>query len=777
MVHLILFLSNKIHTINLTRMNYHKTTAGIFAVIIIFCLGMTESSLQAQELAAVRLLDKSTNMPITGATYQYGNQSGQSDEKGIIEFNIEEGLDMVLSHVGYGKWELSALALKSVINSGVSYKESIAVNLYPVTVIALRPSLDDSESLSLDYEEKMAYDGGAILNQTPAINSIRKSGAFGFDPVLRGFKYDQLNIVLNGAQSATAACPNRMDPPTSQMAPNMMDRIEVLKGPHAMRYGGTVGGTINFIPAPLRFSEQGNVYGRLSGGYDSNGNILRSEGLIGFSGNGYDLGIFAAWSQGNDYETGDGQMIMASFKRGNFGSNLGLKISKNQQLRLSLSRNIARDVDFPALPMDLRKDDTWMFNARHDISLSKSHLKSWNTTIYGSFVDHMMDNYSKTLDPRMVNAETNANTRNYGGRTEGVWKFENANLFSGFDIRIEGAEGTRTREFLMGPNAGNIVYDNPWQNGQISKAGVFGEYHLHHKQFEWIFSGRLELNVSEIKNAEPEFTEVYDETSSTQINPNLSVGGIKSLKNDISIGFWLARAQRSAGLTERFINYFPVGQDPYEMLGNPQLDPEVNNQLDLTFEWKTPTTVIDLDIFVSYLQDYISSVIDTTLSPRMPMSPGVRQFINIDQVFKTGFEISWSQRITKGLFHQFSMAYTYGQDLELDEPLPEIAPLDLRYRLYGNYVKNKLKPEISFRYVLKQSRISSSFGETETPAFTVVDFKISYQVVRIFGMTAGIQNLFNQNYYEHLNRSIRGSAVPIYAPGRNFYLSVNFNFM
>ncbi len=756
-------------------MNYNKTISCIIAVFIVFHL--ITSEIFAQESDAFRLLDQSTNMPIVGATFQYGNQSGQSDEKGTIKFNLKEEIDMVLSHVSYGKWKLSSSALRSAIGSGVSYKESSAVNLYPVTIIALRPAIDETETLSLDYEEKMAYDGGALLNQIPAINSIRKSGAFGFDPVLRGFKYDQLNIVLNGAQSATAACPNRMDPPTSQMAPNMMDRIEVLKGPHAMRYGGTVGGTINFIPASLRFSDQNQIYGRLSGGYDGNGNIIRSEGMLGFSGNGYDLGIFTAWSQGSDYKTGDGQIIKANFTRGNFGSNLGLKLSKNQQIRLSVSNNLARDVDYPALPMDLRKDDTWMFNARHDITVNKDHLKSWNTTVYGSFVDHLMDNYSKILDPRMVNAETHANTRNYGGRTEGVWEFSKAKLFSGFDIRIEGADGTRTREFMMGPNAGKIVNDNVWQNGQISKTGIFGEYHISKYHFEWILSGRLELNISGIDDSAPEFTEIYDETSSTQINPSLSIGGIKSFENDISLGFWLGRAQRSGGLTERYINYFPVGQDPYEMIGNPMLDPEVNNQLDLTLGWNTTVTAIDIDVFVSYLQDYISSVIDTTLSPRMPTSPGVRQFVNIDQAFKTGFELSWSQKIIQGLYHQLSMAYTYGQDLELAEPLPEIAPLDFRYKLMGTYFKNKLKPEIAFRYVLKQSRISTEYGETETPAFTVVDLKLSYHALKFLGMTVGIQNLFNQNYYEHLNRSIRGSAIPIYAPGRNFYVSLNFNFM
>ena len=725
----------------------------------------------------IRLLDQTSSLPIMGATYQYADQSGISDQDGAIEFTFVENEEMAFSHVGYGEWTLSEEALLSAILSRVIYRESKNVNLYPVTVIALRPKFDEAETLDLDFQDRMAHDGGALLAQTPVISTIRKAGNYGFDPVLRGFKYDQLNIVLDGAQGATAACPNRMDPPTSQMAPNMMDRIEVLKGPHALRYGGAFGGTINFIPAPLRFSDQLNTYGRLSGGYDSNGEVMRSEGLLGFSGQRYDLGLFASWAQGNDYEAGDDRVVQADFLRSSFGANLGVKLSDNQQLRIAATRNLARDTDFPALPMDLREDDTWLFNARHDISFKTGSLKSWNTSLFGSLVDHLMDNLLKPLDPRMLNAETLAKTRNYGGRTESIWGFGKGSLYAGLDLRIEGAEGTRVREFLMGPNEGKVFNDNAWQNGQIMKTGLFAEYHIVGNGFQWVLSGRVEMNNSDIKDPDDKFTQIYPETEASDINPSVSVGGIKTLKNGIALGLWLGRAQRSGGLTERFINYFPVGQDPYEMLGNPLLDPEVNNQADLTFEWKTKHTAFNLDLFAGYMQNFISSVIDTTIAPRLPTSPGVRQFLNIDQAFKAGFELSWSQKLFAGLQHQFSVAYTYGQDLEREEPLPEIAPLDLRYSLMGSYLKNKLRPEITFRHVIEQSRVSMEYGETITPAFTLLDAKVSYRVHPRFGMAAGVQNLFDETYYEHLNRSVRGTPDPIYAPGRNFFVSITVDFM
>ena len=746
---------------------------GLLAALMIAVF--TLSSI-AQGTDQIKLLDKENALPIVGATFIYGDQNGTSDEKGLVRFEFRQGLSMELSHISYGQWSWTDLEVERLIAEAVFYRQAITVNLYPVTVIALRPDVVPGEEVKLDYREQLAHDGAAVLNQNPALNSIRKGGNYGFDPVFRGFKYDQLNIVLNGAQSATAACPNRMDPPTSQMAPNMLDRIEVLKGPHALRYGTGFGATINFIPSKLRLTEVKDIYGRFSSGYEGNGSVFRNEAKLAFTGEKHEVALFGSWSQGNDYEAGNGQTIAADFNRGSFGTNMGFSLSDDNQLRLSVIYNVARDADFPALPMDLRDDDTWLFNARHDITFNKQNLSSWNTTLFASFVDHLMDNLLKPLDPRMLNAQTNATTNNFGGRTEGVWNFGTSNLFAGADFRREEAEGIREREFLMGPNAGQVIIDNPWQDSYISKTSVFGEYHFKPKAYQFVVSTRFELNSADINEPTDEFVQTNGDPSVTQFNPSLSLGAIKSIGKEVTMGLWLARAQRSAGLTERYINFFPVGQDPYELVGNPQLSPEVNNQMDITLQWSKTHTSINIDVFAGYLQDYISSLIDPDLSPRLPMSPGVRRYINIEDAFKTGFEFSWTQQLLLDLQHQLGIAYTYAQDLERDEPLPEIAPLDFRYVLAGNYIDGRLKPELMFRHVLEQNRVSTEFGETTTPSFSLLDVKVAFQLSKSASITAGVNNLFDESYYEHLSRSVRGNNLPIFAPGRNAFASVNFVF-
>ena len=330
----------------------------------------------------------------------------------------------------------------------------------------------------------------------------------------------------------------------------------------------------------------------------------------------------------------------------------------------------------------------------------------------------------------------------------------------------------------MGPMQGTSVTDNAWQHGVIYKTGVFAEYHFSKKGWKIIASGRLENNVANAKEITEEFVEIYTDTKTSEINPSFSIGTVKKLNKGISIGLWLGRTQRSGSLTERYINYFAVGQDSYELLGNPNIKQEINNQSDVTFQFKKGKTSLNIDGFVSFLQNAISSSIDTSLTPNIPSSPGVRRYENIDKAFKTGAELIWRQEWVPGLNHEVSLAYTYGQDLSRNEPLPEIAPLDMRFSLYGDFFTSYFLPELNLRHVIKQKRVSSEYGETTSPNFTLLDISIASRISQVFSVSVGVKNILGTTYYEHLNRSVSGSdGLPIYEPGRSFLVSLNLNFL
>ena len=160
----------------------------------------------------------------------------------------------------------------------------------------------------------------------------------------------------------------------------------------------------------------------------------------------------------------------------------------------------------------------------------------------------------------------------------------------------------------------------------------------------------------------------------------------------------------------------------------------------------------------------------------MATSPGVRRYLNVDDAFKTGFELNFQQRLSTHFSHNLQVAYTYGKDLVLNAPLPEIAPLDLRYSFRAHALENKLNAGINLRYVLAQERVSEAFGEGTTPGFTLLDLDVSYLITEKIMVKTGAQNLLDETYYEHLSRPIGVNKTPLYSPGRNFFLMVSVKF-
>lgn len=733
----------------------------------------------AQELTSkIQLVWQQDELPIPDAYYSYGTVQGVSDANGFISITFVKALPMVVSHIGFGSIQIEPASVEAAIQTQKLFINRTNRMLAPVTVIALHPTTANVANVELDYQNQMAHDAGNLSRMTPLIAGIRKSGSYGTDPVIRGFKYEQIAVVQDGLQTAGAACPNRMDPPSSQIVMNMMEQVEVLKGPFALRYGNALGGTINFVSPPIHYGVKPSLFGRLSTGYESNGGILRTEGMGGVTGKFHHIKLFGSYSKGDDYSDGNGNKVSSAFSRGSFGGLFALKVSQKQEFAFSVARNFARDSYFPSLPMDLRSDDTWMLNARHTWNYNDEVFKSLSTNAYASLVDHFMDNRLKVMNPRTMDAETDAKNRSYGFRTEALFAKNAYKLYAGLDFKIEEAEGTRVRYMLTGPMTGKVFNDNAWQHGRIQKAAFFMEYSLKAAKHLFTASARLEANHGELLDPASEFLKVYPDPSVVQLNPSLSTGMSWFLNHRLTVSAWLARAQRSAGISERYINYFPIGLDPYEILGNPALKPEVNNQADVELKFATANTKLSLNAFASYLQQFIASVIDTSLTPRIASSPGVRRMLNLDKALMAGTELNINQVITTYLKANFDMAFVYGENLDNKSPLPEIPPLDLRLSLIGSVLNAKLQPEVSVRYVIQQDRIAPEVGETVSPEFMLLDVGLTYHINKYLRANCGVQNVLDVAYYEHLSRVMKTTPPsPLYAPGRNFYVSLNFSVM
>ncbi len=747
-----------------------KNICNSFLLITVLLFFFTTQLFGQQTL---RILDLQSGQPIAGASFRTGQAKGQSDQNGTIHF-ASAGPTLEITHIGYVLVKLTGTELRLALQNGtVELQPADEVLLNPVTVFAIKGKAA-KDDMKLSNGEWIQHDAGQVLLQIPGFSAMRKSGAFGLDPVFRGFKLDQINVLTNGAMTSLAACPNRMDPPTSQVLVSQVEQVDILKGPHNFRFGPVSGAVINFKTAAPEFTGVSRAFGRVNTGLESNGEIFRTEGVVGMRNVKMQIAGLGSWSKGGNYTDGNDSIIPAGFQRGSAGLQADFNVRGKNVLSFSAIRSFARDVDFPTLMMDLITDDSWMVQAEYKAKPNRKTVKGWNTQVYASFVDHLMGNTLRPEAGKMADAETAVNTTVAGGRTEWIFKTRSVELFAGLDLKHEQEDGNRVRSNVrMGPMKGKTIIDTVWQDSYITRGGMFAEWHKQLQQYKLVISGRLDAVQGDSRNPSSVFSSIYPETQKTDINPSLSIGMSRNWTRRWYSGLWLGRGLRSAGIPERFINAMQIGIDPYELLGNPQLRAEANNQADVIIGYKSAATAVQWNGFASRVTNYITGV--KTNIPSRFGAPGTRKYINLDKADLYGFEFSWTQLWLPQLQQQCTMAYTHGKNVVTGEALPQIAPFDLLYSMEAKLLNGKLLPYGQLRWVAAQKRIAQDFGEPETGEFTVISLGIKSEPLKNLQFTASVNNLFDRAYREHLSRFIRPS-LPLNSTGRSLAVMVSYSF-
>lgn len=635
-----------------------------------------------------------------------------------------------------------------------------------VKIIKIATGDKNRSKISTSNTDLLNHDAGKFLNSIPEISGIKKAGNYATDPVLRGFKYEQLNVVIDGAANAVNACPSRMDPAVSQVNMNMVQEAEIFKGPYHFRNGNSFGGTINFITLKPVFTENPTVGGRISTGFESNGNIFRNEAFTEFTTKKMVWNLFGSYQKGDAYKDGNGNEVRSAFLRYNIGTKGSFKWNENNITTLQVNTNQGRDVQFAALQMDLIYDKTWMYQLKHLAEFKNSFYNQFDFNSYYSVVDHSMG----TADRTMV---SDVKSVTFGGRGELKKTWNNNVLFTGFDYKHEAAENLRmVMPMMMGmkPREGSA-----WQDSEVSQMGWFGEYQYRFPDAKLTASARIDYNSSDAKKPSNLFQNLYGDPSAENWNSNFSLGYSRSLGQDSQIALWAGRAQRSGSLTELYINLFAVGNDNYEVLGNPHLKPETNNQADLIYTFSREKIFVQANVFYAYLENYISGVIRPDIMPSTMKAPGVRQMQNLGHAMKAGFESRVNWQVLPKLRSEMAVAYTYAEDLDTKQPLPEIFPLDFRWKIQAN-----LSPVIiavNYRYSAAQNRVAEAFGELKTPNFSLFNVNLKYNVFRNAAIDAEVSNVFDNAYAEHLNRTLstdRNSRI--LERGRSFNLGFTYSF-
>ncbi len=646
--------------------------------------------------------------------------------------------------------------------------------------------------VSNNYDEKIVQPKNVadLFNNINGF-SVIKRGNYAIDPSFRGAQYEQLNIQYDGGTKAMHACPNRMDPITTHIIPEEISKIEIIKGPYTVRYGATFGGIVNLVTQKPDYEDYG-LHGKVSGGYESNGNSLVNLVQLQYIQDKYDIVANAGYRDFGNYEDGNGTEIPSSFRSTDYGIKLGYNFSEDQRLQAHWRQSFGRDVLHAALPMDTEYDNSSILSLDYTLDNIGKTIKSLTVKAYYSYVDHLMTN-DKRPSFMMMEAASAVDAVTAGGKIELNWKpFEKLNIFSGLDALHIARNGGRTR--LVKVMNGNPLptpmefNDKVWQDSYITDIGVFTEakYNL---GANTIFTAGLRYDnvVSDIQDPEDDFAAMYNLEKRTEHN----VSGTVSVKKRVSDKFTLeaayGRGVRSANMIERFINHFTVGQDPYEYIGNPDLKAEVNNQFEIGFKGNEPlkngfnSFKYETSFYYSFFENYIVGIVDESLTRKFnpmlePTNPKV--FRNLDEAYKTGFEVMAQIDFLNHYYFKSEFSYVYAKNKDLEESLPLTPPLTTRLSLGIN--KSKYWANVQYNLVSKQDHISRSFGETATDGYQTLDIRLGVKPIKNMTLGVAVINAFDEAYSNHLNFSFTNQtdlgSIPITEPGRNFSAFLQYKF-
>ncbi|WP_370391673.1 TonB-dependent receptor domain-containing protein [uncultured Winogradskyella sp.] len=621
--------------------------------------------------------------------------------------------------------------------------------------------------------------------------SVVKRGNYAIDPSFRAAQYEQLNVQYDGGTKALHACPNRMDPVTTHIIPEEITKIEIVKGPYTVRYGPTFGGIVNLVTQkPNAFANGFN--GKISSGYETNGDNTVNLVQLGYTEDAYDvLGTFGYRDFGN-YEDGSAVEIPSSFRSLDYGLKVGYNLSDNERIQAQWRQSFGRDVLHAGLPMDTEYDNSSIASIDYKKSVDNRRIKTITGKVYYSFVDHLMTN-KRRPSFMMTEASTPVEATTIGGKFELEWETsEKLTLFSGVDAMHIARDGTRTR--LVKAMNGNPLpmpmtfTDKVWQDSYITDLGVFTEanYQLNNSTV-FTLGMRYDQVISDIKDPEDDFAALYDLDKRTEHNFSGTLSVKKQVSDNVVLQAAYGRGVRSANMIERFINHFNIGQDPFEYIGNPNLKAEVNNQFEIGFLGKAPlqngfnALTYEASFYYSFFENYIVGIIDETKTRKfMPMAQpqNPKVFRNLDEAYKTGFELMAKLEFLDDYFFKTELAYVYAQNRDLNESLPLTPPLTTRFSI--GFEKPKFWANAVLNIVSQQDEIAPSFGEVVTPGYETLDLRCGATILKDFTLGLAALNVFDVAYNNHLNFSFVNQSgfgrTPITDPGRNLAVFLQYQF-
>ncbi len=615
--------------------------------------------------------------------------------------------------------------VSEVVVTGAPYVVSIQSTTTSVNVIK-RDELDLSPSAGL----------GDVLAHLPGIRSSF-FGPGASRPVIRGLAGPRVQVLTNGIGQIDASGIS----PDHQVAsdPQEAERIEVLRGPSALAYGGSaIGGIVNVIDHRISPIFETGLHGRTlaSGSSVDEGRQLSGEVGVGFGG-GFTLNVDGVHRRSDDYEVpvAPGKVANSYSDLDAYGAGLSYVAAKGWG-GLSIKRT----------------DSDYGVAAEADVSIG---LKQTRVDARGA-LDIDLGPFEKI--------KFAAGYADYTHTEFEAGEIGTVFLSKGEEARIELVQRARNGwQGAFGVQALHRNFDAIGEEALIPKtiideAGIFTLQRLDREA--WGVEGGLRLDTRKLESARGarKFT-----------NLSGSMGIFARPAEGVFLGLSLSRTSRAPSEEELFSRGAHPATGAFEV-GDATLRREVSYSADATVHYEGNGWSVDLH---GYYVDY-DNFIDLVPTGAVDAESGFPMFAYLQtgaEFYGSEIEVGrtvW-QAGDRSLRLEATADYVHG-DTDAG-PVVRLPPWSVTAR--GIYEGRGWTGKLELRRVGEQDRVAAF--ETPTDGYTQLN---AYLVVRPLRDKPGLKlfvdgrNLTDEEAREHA--SFLKDIAPL--PGRNVRLGVAYRF-
>ncbi|WP_224006789.1 TonB-dependent receptor [Cupriavidus pinatubonensis] len=670
-------------------------------------------------------------------------------------------MSSTLQHLMLRRTPLAALAALIVSNGAFAQSASEpaaapappAATLKEVVVTAnpLGSDLNDmvapvsslsGDALSLRQNSTL----GETLDKLPGVSSSY-FGPNASRPVIRGLDADRIKVLQNGGSSVDASTLSYDH--AVPIDPLVAERIEVVRGPAALMYGGNaIGGVVNVIDNRIPKEPIEGIGGAVDGSATAGGDVARNASALVEAGNGQ-FGIHAdAFARKTSdlhipgFARSDRLRASQPLPEGGTEASGRLPNTSAQQDGGSLGGSYTWADGFIGANYSAYRneygtpaEDDVRLKMRQDRFALEGEARNLQANTSG-IIESVKGKFSYTDYEHKEIADGQVGTifKNQGWDA----RFEAQHAKIGNMSGVVGTQFGHTQFSALGEEA--FV---PSTNTDNAALFVFEELPLDSTgDFKLNFGGRLDhSNIKASANGNDRFSDASRSFNATSASAGLlyKLNSLWSLTSNVSY------TERAPTFYELYANGPHVATGAWE-LGDPNANKERATSVDLGLRYKYGPHSAGVSGYYSRFANYLALTStgrsrDEAGDVVASGSPGALpefQYLGVPATLY-GFEAEGKARLFRKMLtssdtldFEARADYVRGENRDTGEPLPRLAPLRLGGALV--YGAGPWGARVDVTYAAKQTRVP--VNDTPTDAYTLLSLALTYKF-----KTSGTQTL------------------------------------